>query len=135
VAAVGWLATKDALPLASHFRSSCLATLGLSAIFGIFTLARIPLVQEQKTDHPAVKSVYRVPVEFWFWGLVSWFLPRRYKRGMFLTWVCFPQHVLFIAGVALYVIGALAAPDRSEQGIPKAPLTGMMVSEVGNSHE
>jgi hypothetical protein len=103
VAAVGWVGAKESFAGIPSLKPWCMAALGLSAVFGIFTLALIPLVQEQRATQTQTKSIYRVHVDFWFWPSGS--VPKAYKDGMYLTWVCFPQHVLFIVGVILYVIG------------------------------
>ena len=103
VAAIGWVA-EHGDHLDSKLRHFCIVALGFSAIFGIFTLALVPLVQEARTR---LQSNYEVPVSFWFWPALRWLLPKKYRNGMRLTWMCFPQHVLFIAGIVLYIFAQL----------------------------
>jgi hypothetical protein len=90
VAALGWVASGKDFPI-SGLMAWCIWSLALSAIFGIFTLALIPLVQEQRDE--ASTSNYQVRASFWWCGRLR------------LMYVCFPQHVLFIAGIVLYAAG------------------------------
>jgi hypothetical protein len=90
VAALGWVAAKDS-PSDFGFVVWCFA---VSAVFGIFTLALIPIVAEEV--HADTKSVYDVPARFkpfWMWGPE---IPIRLK------WVCWPQHIAFIVGILTY---------------------------------
>jgi hypothetical protein len=92
VAALGWVTTKEAVISSISLPRVwllCVLCLTLSVVFGIFTLALIPLVAEQRA---AEESFYYVDAEFNLLG-------RCHAR---LKWVCFPQHVLFILGVLLY---------------------------------
>ena len=117
VAAIGWVAEKGIIANHPKLRFWCLLALGLSAVFGILTQALVPLVQEQRKDGV---SNYQVPVTFWFWPklvrlwskpmrlwpkLGRW-IPANWNEGMRLTWMCFPQHVLLIIGILLYVYAA-----------------------------
>jgi hypothetical protein len=74
-------------------QSLALLCLGISIVFGIFTLALIPLLAEQIGTE---LSIYRVPVKFHAVNITM---------TMYLTQVCRPQHVTFIAGISLYCIG------------------------------
>jgi hypothetical protein len=95
VAALGWTAEKSGIT-GLQLKFYCVAALGVSVVFGILTLALIPLVQEQREDQNI--SNYEVPVHFWFWP-EAW-------PGVRLTWICTPQHVFFIIGIAIYVYAA-----------------------------
>jgi hypothetical protein len=93
VAALGWVATKD-LPFISPWaRLLCIAFLALSVVYGIFTLALIPLVAEQRRATP---SFYDVEATFKLFGCT---LRRRLKQ------FCLPQHVLFLLGILAYAAG------------------------------
>jgi hypothetical protein len=95
VAATGWVAAKDA-PIAEWARPFCIWAFGLSAVLGIVTLAIIPRVAECISDDS--KSIYDVSPTFnlaWMW---------RPTVPISLKVVCWPQHVLFIIGIVLYVV-------------------------------
>ncbi len=93
VAALGWSSTHYT---PSFLKLACIWCFAASIIFGIITLSLIPLVAEQLQQD--TKSIYNVKASFhpfWRWG----------KCGVYLKAVCFPQHVLFLAGIILYVLG------------------------------
>lgn len=93
VAAVGWVSSGHVKFRNDYFQSLSLWCLGASVIFGIFTLALVPLISEQvKND----TSIYKVKAEFSIFGK---------KYGAYLTQACRPQHVLFIAGIIVYCWG------------------------------
>ena len=99
VAALGWVATKPMLlaPTPLKWTIGCFCA---SIIFAIFTLALIPIVGEGVTA--ATKSVYDVPAKFdlfWLW-------PPAFEFK--LKWVCWPQHVLFLAGIIIFSKGSIA---------------------------
>jgi hypothetical protein len=98
VAALGWVASKDS-GLHDWAKPWCVGAFGLSALFAILTLAVIPRVGEQLTDKTA--SIYDVEPSFkplWFeWSEIS----------VKLKCVCWPQHVLFMAGVVLFALGCI----------------------------
>jgi len=55
----------------------------------------IPIVAEQLTDVSG--SIYEVKAPFkpiWMWG--------KDKPRLSLKWVCWPQHVSFVAGILVY---------------------------------
>ena len=93
VAALGWVATKNLPFFSPWMRLSCMVALGLSVVFGIFTLALIPIIAEQQATN---QSFYTVRAPFKLFGM-NCTLP--------VKSVCFPQHVLFIIGIVLYVVG------------------------------
>src|SRR6267378_437855 len=90
VAALGWVSTQSPDVLA-RICSGCLA---LSVVAGIFTLAMIPLVTERLRDDS--KSIYEVEGTFTIWWMRGPLQSARLKH------FCWPQHVLFLVGIALY---------------------------------
>ncbi len=87
VAAAGWIASKNLTFNSGNIRSAALWCFGISIVFGIFTLALVPLVAQTMN---AEQSIYRVRVQF-----------RIFKCPChaFLTQACRPQHVCFIARI------------------------------------
>jgi hypothetical protein len=75
-------------------RITSMACLALSAVFGIATLALIPLVQE--TRRPG-QSNFDVEARFILFG----------QRSSRLKSVLLPQYMLLLAGLILYVIGMI----------------------------
>jgi hypothetical protein len=97
VAALGWVATKDSPglpPLASSLTILCF---GFSIVFGIFTLALIPLVAEKISGSEA--SFYEIRPEF----NLFWICPTPITCVSLKT-VCWPQHVLFIVGIGIFTL-------------------------------
>jgi hypothetical protein len=92
VAAIGWVGRANIMWCSPWPRLLCVSSLTLSVWFGIFTLALVPLVAEQRTPS---QSIYHVEAEFNLLGT------RRRK----LKSVCFWQHVLFLFGVLMYAAG------------------------------
>jgi hypothetical protein len=96
VAALGWTVEKDAQPFCnSWMKSGAVLLFALSTVFAILTLALIPhvaeLIKENKAgDFPSIYGVY--------WE--GWWVRLR------LTYLCLPQHVLFLLGILLYAAGA-----------------------------
>ncbi len=91
-AALGWVAKTGTGLVAKDAIVICL---GLSVMFAVFTLGLIPLVAEK--IEPKTNSIYEVKAEFrllWLWSGIKVSLP--------LKAVCWPQHVLFIAGILIY---------------------------------
>jgi hypothetical protein len=98
VAALGWVVAKDSLPIAGCARTGCIWAFALSAVCGVLTLALIPLVGESIRED--TESFYSVPGRFrpfWMWGCAA---------SLLLKWACWPQHLLFMAGILLYALGA-----------------------------
>jgi hypothetical protein len=90
VAALGW-ATSKGNRIDSDLVVWCFA---ISAVFGILTLAVIPVVAEEIRED--TKSIYDVEATFrlfWMWGD---------ELRTSLKWVCWPQHVSFIIGILAY---------------------------------
>jgi hypothetical protein len=99
VAAVGWISSGHVKFRSDFFQSLSLWCLGVSVIFGIFTLALVPLISEQARKNDA--SIYSVKARFSIFG---------FQRGAYLTQACRPQHVLFIAGIIVYCWGVTGIP-------------------------
>lgn len=110
VASLGWVASKNAPFTSGNIRTACIYTLGLSIVFGIFTLALVPLLAQQAPGKLAQapntpeeeRSIYKVPVTFSLFR-------RRYftKTGIYLTQACRPQHILFLVGIVTYCLGTV----------------------------
>jgi hypothetical protein len=101
VAALGWVATANRATLSPW--ATCLVILffGLSIAFGIFTLALIPVVAESITED--TKSFYEVSAGF------NLILDFNTPWSVKLKWVCWPQHVLFLAGIVTYTAANIFA--------------------------
>ncbi len=117
VAALGWVAGgKDGAQICLCARHAVILCLGLSVICAIFTLALIPHVAEKITD--TTDSFYRIKPKvspFWFECLS---FPVRLK------WVCWPQHVLFILGIAIFTFASiLTVPESKNPSDAKAKAT------------
>ena len=94
IALLAWVASgvefsNDALRVAS------MACLTLSVIFGVATLALIPLVQEARRPG---QSNFEVQAHFMLLG----------QRGARLKSALLPQYLFLLAGVVLYVCGMVA---------------------------
>jgi hypothetical protein len=96
VAALGWITTSKALFLDPRFIPFCIFSFAGSIIFGIFTLALIPLVAEAvgTEKKPTFYDFRPESRPFVLWA-------NRFP----LQLVCWPQHVLFIAGIVGYSVG------------------------------
>ncbi len=94
VASLGWVAQSEKFywPYAISVALLC-----ASVMFAIFTLALIPLVAEQLKPN---QSIYDVEA-----GCQP--LPRFRLITLKLKSVCWPQHVLFIAGIIAYAGGTI----------------------------
>jgi hypothetical protein len=89
VAALGWVASGTTTFTSHSVKPWCVWLFALSVVFGIFTLALIPLVQEQRGREKTHVSNYDVDAQFW-------------GGHLRLIQVCFAQHVLFIFGILTY---------------------------------
>ncbi len=96
VAAVGWVGKQNTHP--ALVASLAIWSLGISAVFGVFTLALVPLVSEQMDRASDRPSIFTVPVQFYVGGPTL--------RTMHLTQACRPQHLSFMLGVLLYSAAA-----------------------------
>ena len=93
IALLAWVASgvefsNDSLRLAS------MACLTMSVVFGVGTLALIPLVQEARRPG---QSNFDVEARFLLFG----------RRGSRLKSVMLPQYVLLVVGLILYVVGMI----------------------------
>ena len=99
VAALGWVAEYNT----GHRLLNDLAVwcFGASIVFGIFTLALVPLVSQKITDQ--TNSIYEVGAEF-----------RVFTKECcaYLTQACRPQHLLFVMGVVLYCLSVTGSEQR-----------------------
>jgi hypothetical protein len=96
VAAIGWIARTETAP--SLIPALAIWSLGISAVFGIFSLALVPLISEQMEQAVDRTSIFAVPVRFYAGGSTL--------RTMYLTQACRPQHLSFILGILLYCVAA-----------------------------
>lgn len=94
VGAVGWIAHQGG-PTDSIWALLSLWSLALAVVFGIFTLALIPLVAEQIRDTDA--SFHSVEVTYQLFGS---------QQRAYIWQACRPQHVFFILGVLFYVMAS-----------------------------
>lgn len=99
VAALGWVAVKGQTVAAEVCISAVVVALAFSIVFGMCTLAVIPILATKlKEDGP---SFYEIDAEFqvfWMWGRIH-----RAKIKHF----CWLQHVLFVVGIGLYAVAVL----------------------------
>jgi hypothetical protein len=92
VAAIGWVvASREKFSRLSLLRT-CLACFGASTLFGILTLALIPQVAESLNS--SSRSIY---------AAIGW---------VRLSVVSWPQYVLFLVGVALFIWGTVERRQR-----------------------
>jgi hypothetical protein len=91
IALTAWVASGVEFS-SEGLRVSAMACLTLSAVFGVATLALVPLVQE--TRRPG-QSNFDVEARFLLFG----------RRSSRLKAVLPPQYLLLLAGLILYVIG------------------------------
>lgn len=107
--ALGWVSTSKDIRIKPSAYYSSVYLFALSIMFGIFTLALIPLVTEgflaqfAKLESPP--SFYNVEAEF--------NLPWSGQTRMKIKCVCFPQHYLFLAGILVYSLGVRATQGES----------------------
>ncbi len=91
IALTAWVASGVEFS-SEGLRVTSMACLTLSVVFGVATLALIPLVQEVRQPG---QSNFDVDARFKLFG---W-------RSAHLKAVLFPQYVLLLAGLILYVVG------------------------------
>ena len=99
VAAAGWIGSDKVTFASASLETPALWCLGISIVFGIFTLAFIPLIAQQLEHHPNA-GIYEVPIVFHLFGITC---------VMYLPQVCRPQHLTFIAGVVLFCAGVVGS--------------------------
>lgn len=95
VAAVGWIAKTSSGN--QVLMDLAVWALSLSLVFGIFSLALVPLIAEQIQSSD--DSVYDVQVRFHLLCEFRFYLPQ----------ACRPQHILFIIGAILYCLATTDA--------------------------
>lgn len=71
--------------------------MGVSVVFGLFTMGLLPSVAETLTG--TTDSIYDVRGQFRTFVVVG------ARHSLPLKAVCWPQQVLFIAGILLYAVG------------------------------
>jgi hypothetical protein len=91
IALLAWVASGVEFS-SEALRLAAMTCLTLSVVFGVGTLALIPLVQEARRPG---QSNFEVEVRFTLFG----------QRRSRLKAVLLPQHVLLLVGVILYVVG------------------------------
>jgi hypothetical protein len=112
VAALGWLGSENSPKGWASVIS--IGLLCLSVIFGIFTLALIPIIREQIPEHVKehskdVKDVsfYDIKPKFRFFPFLK--EDPRSREYLNAKAVCWPQHILFILGIIFYAVAAVAS--------------------------
>ena len=78
-----------------NFRLGSMVCLTLSVVFGVATLALIPLVQEARRPG---QSNFEVEARFMMFG----------RRGARLKTALLPQYLFLLAGLVLYVCGMVS---------------------------
>ena len=114
VAAAGWISSNGVTFASATLKSAALWSLGVSIIFGIFTLALVPLVAEQVGDE---QSIFMVRAKFMLLG-ISW--------SLYLPQACRPQHIMFILGIIFYCIGAARFSWIGIAFVPLAIVYGLL---------
>ena len=107
VAALGWTAKIEDPSGNRWLRLASVACFAASIVFAVFTLALVPLVGEQIAN--GARSMYAVEAEFnVLWTIDSpWTLKLKH--------VCWPQHVMFILGIAFYAAWSFTRTDEPPQ--------------------
>jgi len=104
VAALGWVASTARAPISPRALRWVIGCLCASIVFAVFTLAMIPLVAENITAE--TKSFYELSPKF---DLIYTIGP---EVSLKLKWVCWPQHILFLVGIAIYSFASIRALKR-----------------------
>jgi hypothetical protein len=100
VAALGWVATSQSLDFSSdRARALCILSFAASVMFGIFTLAVIPIIQEERQGS---QSIYEIAAPHSLFG----------RRQCRLVSVCYPQHILFLLGIVTFALSTAFNPTR-----------------------
>jgi hypothetical protein len=96
IVALGWVVEH---PTGVHesLKNAIVLCMGLSTVFGLFTMGLLPLVAETLTG--TTQSIYDVKGQF------RTFVLGGREHSLPLKAVCWPQQVLFIAGILLYAVG------------------------------
>ena len=80
-----------------HLQDWVVLCMGVSVVFGIFTMGLLPSVAETLTG--TTDSIYDVRGQFRTFVVVG------RSHSLPLKAVCWPQQVLFISGILLYAVG------------------------------
>ena len=96
VIALGWVVEHPA-GVHESLKNAIVLCMGLSTVFGLFTMGLLPLVAETLTG--TTQSIYDVKGQF------RTFVLGGREHSLPLKAVCWPQQVLFIAGILLYAVG------------------------------
>jgi hypothetical protein len=91
IALLAWVASGVDFPN-DGLRIASMACLTLAVMFGVATLALIPLVQEARRPG---QSNFEVEARFMMFG----------RRGARLKSALLPQYLFLLAGLVLYVVG------------------------------
>src|SRR5437868_412588 len=90
VAALGWVSV-DVVSTWPVLKAFILASLAVSVVFAMLTLALIPLIAHDLTDDN--RSIYFTPGRFRLEPVLKG------EHSLRLKWVCFPQHVFFLLAI------------------------------------
>jgi hypothetical protein len=96
VVALGWVVEHSG-SVPESLKDVIVLCMGLSVVFGLFTMGLLPLVAETLTG--TTQSIYDVRGEF------RAFVVGGAHHSLPLKAVCWPQQVLFITGIMLYAVG------------------------------
>ena len=96
VVALGWVVEHPG-SMHESLKDAIVLCMGLSAVFGLFTMGLLPLVAETLTG--TTESIYDVKGQF------RTFVLGGRNHSLPLKAVCWPQQVLFLTGVMLYAVG------------------------------
>jgi hypothetical protein len=96
VLALGWVVEHPG-GVQESLKNAIVLCMGLSAVFGLFTMGLLPLVAETLTG--TTESIYDVKGQF------RTFVLGGREHSLPLKAVCWPQQVLFLTGILLYAVG------------------------------
>lgn len=96
VIALGWVVEHPGR-IHETMKDAIVLCMGLSAVFGLFTMGLLPLVAETLTG--TTESIYDVKGQF------RTFVLGGREHSLPLKAVCWPQQVLFLTGILLYAVG------------------------------
>ena len=101
VVALAWVVEHPGA-VQENLKNGIVLCMGLSTVFGLFTMGLLPLVADTLTG--TTESIYDVKGQF------RTFVLGGRSHSLPLKAVCWPQQVLFITGVLLYAIGHVMKP-------------------------
>ena len=94
VGALGWVTTTDVIISSPFLRTAMIACFTFSIMFGIFTLAMIPIITQAINEETT--SFYEV------FGKYKPFCIFKKEWSAKIKWFCWPQHFSFLAGIFVY---------------------------------